>query len=72
LLDEWNPLTEDGDAFRLAVKLGMDVEIGITFSWACAEKGNRGGHSVPTHGDPLTATRLAIVRAAAEIGRTMP
>ena len=37
----WNPLTDDGDALRLAVKLRL-------------------------------ATRRAIVRAAAEIGRAMP
>ena len=47
----WNPLDDDGDALRLAVKLGLDIEI----EWY--------------DDDPLAATRRAIVKAAAEIGR---
>jgi len=68
----WNPLTDDGDALRLAVKLNMDVDIDrrdITVLWAeddgavyeIKERGEKSG------GDPLAATRRAIVRAAAEI-----
>lgn len=66
---EWNPLTDDGDALRLAVRLGLQVDVGITdgdttvIPGAAIEKHN---------GDPLTATRRAIVRAAAEIGKAMP
>lgn len=67
-LCQWNPIDDDGDAFRLAVKCGIDVfgdgkyrraEID---NWNCAEP------SIP---DPYAATRRAIVRAAAEIGRSM-
>lgn len=69
----WNPLTEDGDAFRLAVKLNVKLVIGGKgfkdfTTWvqagmsACEEYFND---------DPLAATRRAIVRAAAEIGRGM-
>ncbi len=76
----WNPLADDGDALRLAVALNLDilqepvssksnaVEVvanieGIEFqpwAWECRAP------------DPCAATRRAIVRAAAEIGRAMP
>lgn len=62
----WNPLTDDGDALRLAVALGITVLPGC-----CAQIGHPYG---PVYGeDALTAgaTRRAIVRAAAEIGRTV-
>lgn len=58
----WNPLTDDGDAFRLAVKLhllyGINDDIlnhylAIEFSLD----------------DPYAATRRAIVMAAAEVGK---
>jgi hypothetical protein len=76
----WNPLTDDGDALRLAVKRRFHINI---FSAT-------DGHGIDTPGfveiwhddaDPIhteyvtagdyeSATRRAIVRAAAEIGRT--
>lgn len=58
----WNPLTDDGDALRLAVKLGMRLCIDnrVGFSWV---KGVEG--SVPHDGNANAATRRAIVRAAA-------
>ena len=67
----WNPLNCDGDALRLAVKLDMNVEVWNPFQeiWAVAE-----GYDVieePWGEDKLAATRRAIVRAAAEIGRGM-
>ena len=63
----WNPLTDDGDALRLAVACGLVVEC-----------------SRPSAGEPYKQhtiwldetmsnaelTRRAIVRAAAEIGRS--
>ncbi len=60
----WNPLADDGDALRLAVKLRMLVELDSYHAMAdgCVED-LAGGQ------DPFAATRLAIVRAAAEIGR---
>ena len=70
----WNPLTQDGDALRLAVKLGLcmtiDLELGgETEVW---EYGAAGAYEVePNNGDPYAATRRAIVRAAAEIGKEM-
>lgn len=53
----WSPLSDDGDALRLAVKLGIDV-----FPW------QNKVHDQRTIGIGA-ATRLAIVRAAAEIGK---
>lgn len=64
----WNPLTDDGDALRLAVKLGLVVDC-----------------SRPSAGEPFKQhaiwldetmsnselTRRAIVRAAAEIGKSL-
>ncbi|EMM9101938.1 TPA: hypothetical protein PXD14_006371 [Pseudomonas aeruginosa] len=73
---EWNPLTDDGDALRLAVKLGLTVDIDLDESWTeidytadYQDKEIREGHGGGT--DPYGATRLAIVRAAAEIGKSM-
>ena len=70
----WNPLCDDGDALRLAVKLHLSVEI-----WAGSSLHKQGVTIVehddvavefPHESDPYTATRRAIVRAAAEIGKT--
>ena len=57
----WNPLADDGDALRLAVKLGLFndedfvTELKAIWMYSCT--------------DYYAATRRAIVRAAAEIGR---
>lgn len=87
-METWNPLMDDGDALRLAVKLNLHVrpqfkektdfdtldyvEVGIT---------NPGFDGMGDHditrvlaleeaaGDEFAATRRAIVRAAAEVGR---
>lgn len=55
----WNPLTDDGDALRLAVKLRFEDIL------YCRNDLNS------CNGDIYAATRLAIVKAAAEIGRNM-
>jgi len=62
----WRPLTDDGDALRLAVKLKLIVEVGSC--WLSKYGPVFGEDVLP---DPLSATRRAIVRAAAEIGRAM-
>jgi len=69
--DQWNPLTDDGDALRLAVKLDMSViscmeekEVGVTVLETALEIYEQ------HNDDPYAATRRAIVRAAAEIGAT--
>jgi hypothetical protein len=66
----FNPLTDDGDAFRLAVKLGLAIN--ITPSRIYASDGRIDGiYETMDKADPYSATRRAIVRAAAEIGRAM-
>jgi len=61
---EWNPLVDDGDALRLAVRLRMNIEVTDGETFACSW----GNHSEKHGVNPMTATRRAIVRAAAEIG----
>lgn len=58
--DYWNPLTNDGDAFRLMVKC-------LPFYTVCYSREDYEA----CNQDGLAATRRAIVRAAAEIGRNM-
>ena len=56
----WNPLKDDGDALRLAVKLNIDAGkpgMRLLVEWREGE-------------NPYAATRRAIVRAAAAIGAT--
>lgn len=66
----WNPFGDDGDALRLAVKLGMMVDVGSGgFCTADVEELESSVNEVVTP-DPYAATRRAIVRAAAEIGAT--
>ena len=66
----WNPLTDDGDALRLAVKLEMELKVYNTSAHAASAKCER-SVCASEKGDPYAATRRAIVRAAAEIGRNM-
>lgn len=71
-LNPWQPLHDDGDALRLAVKLGMNVYSGYTE--ICVEIPSDSEASPllsvePEGSDPYAATRRAIVRAAAEIGK---
>jgi hypothetical protein len=80
----WDPLTDDGDALRLAVQLMIRVSVNRAFPLGIpgipgsvtAEYPDRDcfyfalGEAV-TNGDPYAATRRAITRAAAEIGRQM-
>ena len=74
----WSPLTDDGDALRLAVKLGLDVCIDTPHENEPHTHvvGFLSEHTTEPfsaieyhHSDPYAATRRAIVRAAAEIGR---
>lgn len=66
----WNPLHDDGDALRLAVKLMMSVEISEheASTYAYAGPVDRKWAMELWSGDILVATRRAIVRAAAAIG----
>jgi hypothetical protein len=61
----WDPLEDDGDALRLAVKLRLTPHIdgNLTDCEDC---------TVAHLDDPYAATRRAITRAAAEIGKAVP
>lgn len=75
----WNPLTDDGDALRLAVKLQLWLRYrddnSVNACWYDA-KGFFGGNvteeigSLRNGDEPNAATRRAIVRAAATIGKS--
>lgn len=67
----WNPLADDGDALRLAVKLNMCVTVTKAGSYAEHYEHNNANSSEMGSKDPCAATRRAIVRAAAEIGKSM-
>ena len=65
----WNPLTSSGDALRLAVKLGVDIYVDDGKSEVWVTEVN---HPIEHFdNDPYAATRRAIVRAAASIGKEM-
>ena len=76
----WNPLVSDFYAFRLMVKLGMNVDIDNHpegCQCVCVEAESithnvgRFVESFRNHEGQEAATRLAIVKCAAEIGRGM-
>lgn len=71
---EWNPLEDDGDALRLAVRLHIKVLIGDAWSVDHSTGEHRTLFRVSPDEEPCqyAATRLAIVRAAAAIGEGMP
>jgi hypothetical protein len=71
--ENWNPLTNDGDALRLAVKLRIIVTFSAATGRYCVIGCQRlGPDSIEEEGnDAYAATRRAIVRAAAEIGKEM-
>ncbi|WP_313387615.1 hypothetical protein [Achromobacter aegrifaciens] len=64
----WNPLTDDGDALRLAVKLKIDLKLYDDHVVAWFDGGYIGTGKILYGDDPQAATRRAIVRAAAETG----
>ena len=79
----WNPLTDDGDALRLAVRLGLharqfpiiddgfDAPLGMVEVWRVDGDDPMHVEFLRSGDDRLAATRRAIVRAAAEIGRKL-
>jgi len=76
----WEPLTDDGDALRLAVKLQLTVanehvSAGVAY---CTDVDDNvfqvvrsGGNQSEVIAEDYAATRRAIVRAAAAIGETL-
>ena len=79
----WDPLTDDGDAFRLMVKLGIEVKrvslsrsVGnVVQAWYNQDGKVKGSAcasiSCTVSGCRYSATRRAIVLAAAEIGKKL-
>lgn len=74
----WNPLNDDGDALRLAVKLGMKLQSYKQNGLVTAVQANGvnvgihdAGQKSDWYGDPYIATCRAICHAAAEIGKAM-
>jgi len=63
----WNPLTDDGDALRLAVRLNIPI-----YPYDDETSTGTVGVVAKNWGSKEANTRRAIVRAAAEIGRAMP
>jgi hypothetical protein len=74
LWKRWSPLHDDGDAFRLAVKLNLQITIEdercgcVTASWGDDYDNHAVAHS-ETPETAAAATRRAIVQAAAKIGK---
>ena len=65
----WNPLTDDGDALRLAVKLSINIVPNYYAEWHNADGSVvREFTTEAGDSDNFAATRRAIVRVAAEIG----
>ena len=69
---EWNPLSDDGDALRLAAVLDIDVFVNSAYGVVQAESicGDYLGESVLTE-DRADYYRHAILRCAAAIGEAM-
>ena len=67
----WNPLTDDGDALRLAVKLKIDVFYGAVSVVAEPTGTPKIGFQENCGEDPYATTRRVIVKAAAAIGETL-
>jgi len=64
------PLTDDGDALRLAVRLGIVVNVWVSAGKTYAGDTEGQGCTEQHNGDSCAATRRAIVRAAAAIAKT--
>lgn len=66
--EPWDPLSNDGEAFQLMVTLGL--EVGVHNFIDVRKMGSLEYVTEPAGDNPANATRRAIVRCAAEIGRT--
>lgn len=71
--EEWNPLDDDGDAFRLAIKLSICMQFIPECDTAQAYQERDSGEAFNVHVAALgdIETRRIITQAAAEIGRNM-
>jgi hypothetical protein len=77
-LHGWNPLADDGDALRLAAKLGLELNTdgrGLGAHTIQGTKLQEEAHATApecSEADHMRLLRRCIVRAAAEIGSKMP
>lgn len=73
-LDMWSPLDDDGDSRRLQVRLQITLSIDDTrcFAtwWVRPDLSRQDSVVELIHSDACAAARLAVLRAAAEIGKT--
>lgn len=69
----WDPLNDDGDALRLAILIPINIELDMAAVEANAVLTDISVNVLFSEfsDDPYAATRRAIVRCAAEIGRRM-
>ena len=65
----WNPLTDDGDALRLAVKLELVVDFAQECTGSLDHVRKIAEGICHDKADPCAATRRAIVLAAAELAK---
>lgn len=63
----WNPLNDDGDALRLAVKLRISIEMDEQYVFGVCDRASGLGMCECWNDNPAAATRRAIVRAAAAL-----
>ena len=71
----WNPLTDDGDALRLAVDLRLTISYeryDDTDYVVATPPHTHQGYDCAVDQDPRSATRRAIGRAAAAVGKALP
>jgi len=70
--EQWNPLLDDGQALRVAVKLKLETEFGSNFVNVGSSHHDSEWHMArESDVDLYAATRRAIVRAGAQIGKNM-
>ena len=78
----WNPADDDGDSRRLAVRLNIVNSSGhqkfthdedMWSAWAMKDNGDLyfAVDYSKSNDDPLAATRMAVLRCAAEIGKSI-
>lgn len=71
----WNPRDDDGDSRRLEVALRLRVDVAdehVRVMYGLHTADRMVEHTEPFGRDPHAATRLAVLRVAAEIGKAMP
>lgn len=70
----WNPRDDDGDALRLALRLGMRIDCGRRNEFSATASAYAPGYmgdEIPHDGQPQQALRLVIFHTAVEIGLSL-